>query len=213
MLITVEEARRLYPAGDSAHGFDHVLRVWELVRRIGPREGADMTVLEAAALLHDIARAEEDAGGPCHAQAGALRARQILAGQPTAQVEAVAEAIRTHRYRDDIPPQTLEGRILYDADKLDAIGAVGVARAFAMAGKSDRPLWSEVPPSYAERGREGSRSDAMDNEHTAIHEFIFKLSRIRDTLFTNTAKEIAAERHAFMAAFFQRLEREVKGEL
>ena len=212
-MISVEEARRLYPADDSAHGFAHVLRVWRLVQRIGPREGADMPLLEAAALLHDVARADEEAGGPCHAQAGAERARQILAACPAEQVEAVAEAIRTHRYRANLAPRTLEARILYDADKLDAIGAVGVARAFAIAGKHNHLLYAEVSADYAERQRQEGRGDAGNTAHTAVHEFVFKLSRLKDTLFTATAKEIATERHRFMVAFFERLASEVKGEL
>ena len=133
MTLTIDQARALYDgAGDSTHDFDHVLRVYHLAERIGQAEGADMAVLRAAALLHDIARRDQDAGRvPEHAAEGARRARQILAGQPPEFVEAVAHAIETHRFRVDRPPQTLEAKILYDADKLDSIGAVGVARAFA----------------------------------------------------------------------------------
>ena len=212
-MISAEEARRFYPGGDAIHGFEHVLRVLQLVRHIGALEGADMQVLEAAALLHDVARAEEAAGGPCHAQAGAERARQILAGHPTEQVEAVAEAIRTHRYRGDAVPRTLEARILYDADKLDAIGAIGVARAYAMAGRHNQSLWAEVPAAFAQRQRHEGCEDEKNVEYTPVHEFIFKLSRLKDTLFTATAREMAAERHRFIAAFFGRLALEVKGEL
>lgn len=213
MMISIEEARHLYPEGDAVHGFEHVLRVLQLARRIGAAEGADMEILEAAVLLHDVARADELAGGPCHALAGAERAREILRGHPAAKVEAVAEAIRTHRYRDNLMPHTLEGRILYDADKLDAIGAVGVARAYMMAGQQGKPLWAEVSEEYAQRGRDVGRGDAERAEHTAVHEFVFKLSRLKDTLFTATARELAEERHRFMAAFFERLALEVKGEL
>ena len=121
--------------------------------------------------------------------------------------------IRTHRYRADAPPQTVEARVLYDADKLDAIGAIGVARAFAMAGQRNSALWAEVSEEYAQRQRSTGRGDAESAEHTPVHEFVFKLSRLQDTLCTATAKAIAAERHRFMVAFFQRLASEVKGEL
>lgn len=213
MMISIEEARRYYPADDAVHGFDHVLRVLRLVQHIGPLEGADMEVLQAAALLHDIARADELAGGGCHALEGAKRARSILAGHPPERVEAVAEAIRTHRYRDEAKPTTLEARILYDADKLDAIGAVGVARAYAMAGRHGQRLWAEVAESYAARERLAGRGDADRDEHTPVHEFAFKLSRLKDTLFTATARRLAEERHRFMVAFFERLEQEIRGEL
>jgi len=172
-----------------------------------------MDVLQAAALLHDVGRADELAGGACHALTGARRAREILAGHPEDQVNAVAEAIRTHRFRDNVKPRTLEARILYDADKLDAIGAVGVARAYAMSGKEGKPLWARVPAAYGGRGRLDGRGDAGRGEHTAVHEFVFKLSRLKDTLFTATAKEMAEARHRFMVAFFERLELEVRGEL
>ncbi len=210
-MITVEEARRYYPDGDPVHGFDHVLRVLALVERIGAAEGADMEVLRAAALLHDVARADELVTGRCHAQAGAERAQEILAGQPRAQ--AVAEAIRTHRFRDDLPPTTLEGRILYDADKLDAIGAIGVARAYAMGGQRGQALWAPVATDFGERGRADGQADLSREGHTPVHEYIFKLSKLRDTLFTATARALADGRHRFMVAFFARLGDEVGGEL
>ncbi len=205
-MITVEEARRLYMANDAAHDFDHVLRVLALVERIGQAEGADLEIVRAATLLHDVARAEEESGGACHAQAGAQRARQILQGHPPQKVEAVAQAIASHRFRKKSTPQTLEAQVLYDADKLDAIGAVGVARAYAVTGRTGRHFWGPVPADY--------QGEAQGTpEHTAVHEFVFKLSRLKETLFTPTARAIAEERHRYMVEFFARLEREVKGEL
>lgn len=205
-LITVEEARRFYLDNDTAHGFDHVLRVLALAERIGQAEGADLEIVRAAALLHDVARAKEEGGGACHAQTGAQRAREILQGHPPQKVEAVAQAIASHRFREKSTPQTLEAQVLYDADKLDAIGAIGVARAYAISGQRGRRLWGPVPRDY-QRGIQATP------EHTAAHEFVFKLSRLKETLFTSTAKAIAEERHRYMVEFFARLEREVKGEL
>jgi len=212
-MITIEEAQSYYSDEDAAHNFEHVLRVLRLAERIGEAEGADMEVLRAAVLLHDVARVAEDQGGPCHAEAGAERAREILAGHPTDKVEAVAHAIATHRFRNSAVPQTLEARILYDADKLDAIGAIGVARAYAIAGRCAQRLWARVPHTYAQRGVEQARGDMTDAEHTPVHEFIFKLSQLEDSLFTATARAIAVGRHKYMVQFFERLEREVKGEL
>lgn len=213
-MICIEKARRLYPPDDSAHGFEHVLRVLQLVRRIGLAEGADMEILETATLLHDIARADELAGRvACHAQEGARRAREVLAEYPADRVERVAEAIRTHRFRGDVPPDSLEARILYDADKLDAIGAIGIARAYAMAGECGQRLWAEVPSGFGERDRLAGQGDAVREGHTPVHEFAYKLAKLKDTLFTKTAKGIAEERHQVMVAFFERLDREVKGEL
>jgi uncharacterized protein len=196
-MITTDQARTLYEAaGDSTHDFDHVLRVYHLAERIGQAESADMVVLRTATLLHDIARPDQDSGRvPDHAVEGAHRAQEILDRQPPEFVEAVAHAIETHRFRADHPPQALEAQILYDADKLDAIGAVGIARAFAYGAHRGQRLWAEP--------------DA--NEHTPMKEFAVKLNKVKDSLFTETARAIARERHTFMVEFFQRMAAEVAG--
>lgn len=212
-MISVEEARSYYSGKDAAHDFEHVVRVLKLAERIGETEGADMEILGAAVLLHDVARVAEDEGGSCHAEAGAQRARQILARYPQHKVEAVAHAIATHRFRSSATPQSLEAKILYDADKLDAIGAIGVARAYAIAGRCAQRLWAAVSPDHADRSTEEARGDVANPEHTPVHEHTFKLSRLKDSLFTETARAIAIERHNYMAQFFERLEREVHGEL
>ncbi len=212
-MITIEEARAYYSDQDSAHSFAHVLRVLRLAERIGKAEGADMVILRTAALLHDIAREEEDAGGACHAKVGASRVRQILAGRPQETIEAVAHAIRCHRFRGTCSPRTLEAKILYDADKLDAIGAIGVARAYAIAGRCAQSLWAKVPESYAVRKADEALEDVRSEGHTPVHEYSFKLSRLKDTLFTQTARDIAAGRQQYMAEFFRRLELEIRGDL
>lgn len=212
-MITIEEAQSYYSGRDAAHDFEHVLRVLKLAERIGEAEGADMEVLRAAVLLHDVARVAEDAGGPCHAEAGAKRAREILARHREDKVEAVAHAIATHRFRGSAMPQTLEASILYDADKLDAIGAIGVARAYAIAGRQAQRLWATVPLNHADRSIEEARGDIADAAHTPVHEYIFKLSRLKDSLFTATARTVAKGRHDYMARFFERLEQEARGEL
>ncbi|MBN1483962.1 MAG: HD domain-containing protein [Chloroflexia bacterium] len=203
----VERARALYEQADAAHDFDHVLRVLALVERIGPAEGANMRVLRAATLLHDVARGQEDRGGEDHALAGAARARQLLPrwGYLEEETAAAAEAIACHRFRNDHPPQTIEQRVLYDADKIDAIGAIGIARAFAYAGRTGQRLWTPVPTdAVAKRLVEPS-------QHSPSIEFFVKLRHVADSLYTSTARALARERHAFVVAFFERLEKEVRG--
>ena len=200
-MITVEEARRYYAEADAAHNFDHVLRVLALAERIARAEGADLEIVRAAALLHDVGRVGEERGDGCHARIGAARAREILRGHPQNRVEAVAEAIAAHRFRRGPDPQSLEARVLYDADKLDAIGAIGVARAYAVAGREGQRLWADLAEDPADGG----------GGHTPVHEFALKLSRLKDGLFTAAARQIAADRHRFMVAFFQRLAEEVQG--
>jgi uncharacterized protein len=210
-VITIEEARPLYVEGDSAHSFEHVLRVWRLAERIGREEGADLRVLQAAALLHDAGRGEEARTGRCHAEAGADIARRVLVGNSTGDVEAVALAIAEHRYRGDVEPTTVESRVLHDADKLDAIGAIGVARAYAVAGLYGQRLWAPVPADFAERRPADARADLESREHTPVHEYAYKLAKLADRMTTATGRALAAERGAFMRAFFERLEREVSG--
>jgi uncharacterized protein len=163
-MISIEEARQYYQGHESSHDFDHVLRVLALAERIARAEGGDLEVVRAAALLHDIGRAEEEATGGDHAAIGAARAREILAGHPPEKVEAVAAAIASHRFRSGPPPATPEARALFDADKLDAMGAIGVARAFARAGAHGQRLW--VPPDVAAAQRDGhSRPHARARIH------------------------------------------------
>jgi len=203
-LISIEEARTHYEGAEAVHDFDHVLRVLALAERLAREEGADWEIVRTAALLHDVARGQADRMIHDHAQAGAQFARQLLAGHPPERVEAVAHAIAAHRFRGGTAPQTVEARVLHDADKLDAIGAIGVARAFAYGGHEGQRLWGEVAEGYVET-RDTRR------EHTPVHEFQFKLRRIKDRLLTASGRALAEERHAFMVAFYERLDQEVHG--
>ncbi len=203
-MITIEEARPYYTGADAIHDFDHVLRVLALAERLAQEEGADLEIVRAAALLHDVARGHGDRLATDHAREGAEISRRALAGHPSDRVEAVAHAIEAHRFRTGPQPQTLEARVLHDADKLDAIGAIGVARAFAYGGHEGQRLWGEVPAGYEE-------SASNRHEHTPVHEFHLKLVKIKDRLLTESARRIARERHAFMVAYYQRLEQEVRG--
>lgn len=204
-MITIEKARQYYEGADAVHDFDHVLRVLALAEGLAREEGADLEIVRTAALLHDVARGQADRMAADHAQAGAEICRRLLAGHPPDRVEAVAHAIAAHRFRAGPAPRTLEARVLHDADKLDAIGAIGVARAFAFGGHEGQRLWAEVPLGYEE-------SQASRHQHTPVHEYHFKLNKIRERLLTDSARRLAEGRHAFMVAFFERLEREVRGQ-
>ena len=208
-MITIDEARTYYRGAESAHDFDHVLRVLALAERLARAESADIEIVRAAALLHDIARVDEDVTGGDHAQMAADRACEILLARGIApqKADAVAHAIAAHRFRGTTAPQTLEAQILFDADKLDSIGAIGVARAYAVSGALNQRLWSQVAPDTV------ATRDQRNANHTAVAEFVVKLSKVRERMFTATARKIAEERHAYMADFFARLEREVRGEL
>jgi uncharacterized protein len=204
-----EEAGAFFRSARGSHDWDHTERVHRLCLRIGRKEKADLRVLELAALLHDIGREEEDRsnGRICHGRTGAALARGILErhGLDRAAVRAVVHCIRTHRFRKRAVPRTLEGRVLFDADKLDSIGAVGVGRAFLFAG--------EVGARLHDKAIDVRKTKPYTREDTAYREYLVKLGRVKDRMTTREGKRIAVERHRFMAAFFDRLNKETDGVL
>jgi uncharacterized protein len=210
--ISIEAARRLYERGGGGHDFDHVLRVLNLAVRIGEAEGADLAVVRTAALLHDVAESQDR---DAHHHLGAQMARELLRDRPAEFVEAVAHAIAAHRFRADPAPGTLEAQVLSDADKLDAIGAIGIGRAFAYAGAHGSALWRAPWRAIADGAAQDaakSRPAALGEGYTPVHEFVYKLDRIPERLYTPAARAIAAERRAFMQEFFDRLDKEVSGD-
>jgi uncharacterized protein len=208
--IDIEQTRALYAAGGGGHDFDHVLRVLALAERIAVVEGADLDVVRTAALLHDVAESQDR---EAHHVLGAQRARELLTGEPPAFVDAVAHCIEAHRFRHDPQPQTLEAQVLSDADKLDSIGAIGVARAFAYGEAAGTALWRK-PLGEIEREDVDARRgpEELGEGYTPSHEFVFKLDRIPERLRTRVAREMAEERRRFMRLFFERLDREALGE-
>jgi len=204
-----EIARDLLGADSGCHGWDHAERVWMLCEHLGSEERADLRILEPAAYLHDICRREEKASGgkTCHAMLGAERSREILAqeGVPEDVISRITHCIAAHRFRNNHEgPQTLEARILFDADKLDAMGAVGIGRSFLFAGEVGARLHNPEADILNTR--------AYSSEDTAFREFSVKLSKIRDRMLTATGRRMAENRYRFMKEFFERLTREVKGQ-
>ncbi len=193
-------AEEIFTGAKGSHDWDHTLRVTRLCLRIGPSEAADMTTLLSAAYLHDIGRCHPDGsnGKLCHARQGARMAAPILKqlSLAPARIDAILHAIASHRFRGEEAPRTVEARVLFDADKLDAIGAVGVARAYQFAGELGARLHN--PHMRIEDSEPYSRED------TGYREYVVKLSKIKDRILTPGGREIARERHAFMAAFFER---------
>jgi uncharacterized protein len=231
---TIEIARSWYPASDPVHGFDHVLRVYHLAERLAEIEGADLEIVRAAALLHDIESGElraessqesliDNQQSPIsnqkstinnprltHHHASADFAAQVLReeGWPDERIAAVKHCIRSHRFRDrQEPPQTLEAKVLFDADKLDAIGAVGVARAIGYAVQAGQPAYTPPSAQFLETGEL-----EPGEPHSAYHEYVFKLRKIKDRMLTASGRKLAEERHRVMAEFFERLAQEMGGE-
>ncbi len=200
----------------SAHGIDHTERVYRLCR-IFSGEDIDDEVLLPAALLHDIAREEEDndtTGEIDHAELGARRAETILKEQDfeTPRIEKIKHCIRTHRFRGEKEPETMEAKILSDADKLDAIGAVGIARMFMLAGEFQERLYREVDvETYREENLTEDGRVKKITEHSPNLEYELKLKDVPEKLYTERAKTIAEERIEWMDSYFSRLKEEIEG--
>ncbi len=208
---SLEQARSYYPAYDAVHGFDHVERVYHMAERIGLAEGADMEIVRAAALLHDAQGSHPGKGGRSeHHERSADFAAEVLRkeGWSETRIIAVQDCIKAHRYRNHGEvPKTLEAKVLFDADKLEVLGAIGVARTIAYAVQAGQPHYAPPSEKFLKTGEK-----EPGEAHSAYHEYLFKLVKVKDRLFTKTAKRIAEARHAFLVEYFEKLKAEMQGD-
>jgi uncharacterized protein len=206
-----KDAKKYFIDASGCHDWTHVERVKNLALQIGKKEGADLGVIEIAALLHDIARKKEmnSKGKICHAQESAKFAKPILKKYKLdkEQIDNILHCIEAHRFRKSLAPKTIEAKIIYDADKLDGIGTVGIGRIFLFAGYLKNPLYTGNERYYAQKGID--RSYTKDD--TAIMEYELKLKKIKDKMLTKTGRKFAQERHNYMVGFFDRFWQEVEG--
>lgn len=186
----------------SSHDIDHTLRVRDLCMKIWKAEWADLEILEIAALLHDIGRPKEfeTKWEICHAEYGAQLAKDFLQNLWLEQdkVDNIVYCISTHRFRKWNAPETLEAKILFDADKLDCIWAVWIWRAFMCAWE----IWSKL---HNDRWVDVEKTQEYSKDDTAYREYVVKLSKIKDKMFTETGKKLAEKRHNLMETFFDEL--------
>jgi uncharacterized protein len=203
------QCQDIFSRSKLSHNWDHTERVFNLCMHIGAIEGADLQVLALAAYLHDIGRSRQDRskGEICHAEEGARMAGELLARHtiPEERKQNIIHCVLTHRYRNSHIPQTLEAKVLFDADKLDAIGAVGIARAFLFAGEVGAMLHNPHLDPYETR--------PYTKDDTGYREFMVKLSHIKDRMLTDEGQRMALERHTFMEKFFKRFLKEHAGEI
>ncbi len=191
---------------DSAHDREHVYRVLYAAMDIARTEAdVDYDILITSCLLHDIGRqAQIENSKLCHAAVGAEMAYQYLIsiGYDEPFAKQVSECIASHRFRKDQPPRSLEAKILFDADKLDVTGAMGVARTLLYAGRLSGPLYNLKA--------DGSISDGTEDATPSFfQEYKFKLDRLYDRFFTQRGKEIAVHRKQAAKDFYQSLLAEV----
>ena len=191
---------------DSAHDKEHVYRVLYNALEIAKEEReVDYDILIAACLLHDIGRPDQVADPSlCHAEVGSEKAYAFLLqmGMEEDFARQVKHCILTHRFRKNLPPQTMEAKILFDADKLDVTGAIGIARTLLYRGTVLEPLYRLLP--------DGTISDGThDIGHSFFREYKFKLEKLYDRFLTKKGEELAKDRQAIARAYYENLFKEV----
>ncbi|AGB33519.1 metal-dependent phosphohydrolase HD sub domain protein [Natrinema pellirubrum DSM 15624] len=209
MLETVRDrARTYFDDASPAHDWHHVQRVERLAETLCERhpDAVDERVVRLAVYCHDVGRTKEDRGEiDDHARWGAREAEGILreCGADAATIERVQHCIRAHRYSNDLEPATLEAKLVSDADNLDALGAVGIARVFAYGGEMGDPIHDPAQP-IAE-----DDTDAGATQYNHIHKKILDLPA---RMYTDVGRDLAAERVAFVREYLDRFDSEVVGE-
>lgn len=208
----LERVRSLFSGIRGGHDLDHTMRVYVNACRIAeaelpPEDAESRRIVRLAALLHDCARPEEDRqkGKVCHAALGRSKSAEILRELGCTDetlIHAVSECVGKHRYRGRDLPSTLPEKIVYDADKLDSIGAAGIARAFHFASQVGARIHNTAEQALA--GREYGPED------TAYREYLVKLRHVSGRMLTATGRNLAERRDSFMKDFFDELNRETE---
>lgn len=205
----LEEKIKPYFEESGSHGFDHTKRVHNLALTIAKTEGVDIEVVEVAALMHDIARKKQETNyGRDHAIEGAKMAKEILKSMnfPEEKIAAVCHAIEVHRFSKNLKANTKEAEIIQDADRLDSIGAITVARVFDWGAKRNRILHD--PKILPERYDENHISN------TSVNHFYEKVLKIKpETFKTKKAREIATRRYKFTKKYVEEFVKEWNGEI
>ena len=206
-----KEVKRTLKDVGAGHDWWHVYRVWKIAKHIGKKESANMFVVELSALLHDIADWKFHKGDDT---IGPKIARKILSKHKVSEnvVDYVCDIIATIAFKGagvKTKMKTIEGKIVQDADRLDAIGAIGIGRAFAYGGHKNRPMYDPNKKPVLHRSKE----EYFKSESPTINHFYEKLLLLKDRMNTKTAKEIAQKRHKFMKVYLDRFFKEWEGKL
>jgi uncharacterized protein len=203
--MIIKRVERMLKRRDPAHDFHHIMRVYKNAEIIGRSEGTDMEVLLPAVLLHDIVvYPKGSAKSSRSSDQSADLAKKILDnyGYSRNKISQICYCIRAHSYSKKVVPTSLEGRILQDADRLDALGAIGIARTFSVSGSENRTFYNADDPFY--------RSDRnLDDKRWTLDHFQTKLLKLEKNMHTETAKKIARERTSFMIFFISQLQKEI----
>jgi uncharacterized protein len=202
--IFAEKARELYPSTDPSHDFLHIRRVAHMAERLAAEEGADLNIVVPAAYFHDFVNVPKN--DPRRAQASRLSAAAAAeylgsAGYPAEYLSAISHAIAAHSFSAGIPCETLEAKVVQDADRLDGLGAVGIARCFTVSGLLGRPYY-HAEDMLAERR-------PLDDGTYAVDHFFVKLFKTAEMLQTAAARAEGTRRVAYMKAYLTQLQGEI----
>lgn len=216
ILQQVQTALALEEPGDASHDYDHIVRVLALAETLQKQEGGDLLTIWAAVAFHDIGQERERRNGGDHALIGAEMAGDLLTGTmfPQQAIPAVQQAIRDHRMTGGIIPQSLEGRILYDADKIDCLGAIGIGRLYCITGRYNQKIYTPLPDGISEPVDPlVVRQLRRRPDYSPSIEFQLLFGNLPERMTTKAGRELAQERYDYMAEFFQRLRLEIAGDL
>ncbi len=203
-------------ASDASHDYDHIVRVMSLADTLQAQEGGELPIIWASVAFHDIGQEREHRHGGDHAVIGAEMAAELLTNTqfPQSTIPEVQKAIREHRMTGGIIPSTLEGRILYDADKIDCLGAIGIGRLYCITGLYHQKIYSELPPDIIEPVDPLTvRTLRRSSNYSPSIEFRLLFGNLPERMTTPTGRILAQERYDYMANFFNRLQQEIKGTL
>lgn len=205
----IEYVKEIFSGDSSGHDYFHTIRVYRLATEIAKQENADVTIVQLAALLHDV----DDVKISPETHDGKKNAVRFMRtnGVEEEVIRAVCKMIDEVAFvgTDSVAPSTIEGKCVQDADRVDAIGAIGIARAFAYGGSKGRKIYDpDVAPKMGM-----SKEEYRKNQNApSINHFYEKLLLLKDMMNTHAAKKIAAHRHAVMEDFLQEFMAEWEGE-
>ena len=189
---------------DSAHDFEHIMRVYKNAQKIAKKEKVNMKLVLTAVLLHDvISFPKSDKRSKTSSMKSSIAAQRILKNQgyDKKEIKIISDAILDHSFSRGKIPNTIEGKILQDADRLDAIGAIGIARAFSVGGSGKRPFYNKSDPFCQKR--------KPDDTNWTLDHFYKKLLLLEKKMNTNTAKKEARRRTKIMKKFLDDFKKEI----
>lgn len=198
------KVKRIYEQFDASHDWQHIERVLENALHIAQAEGGDLAMIELAVLLHDVSDPKYKKTGEDPEQE--ILQQLALSDKERSDIRSIIRTVSFKGGKND-EPESLEGRIVRDADRLDAIGAIGIARAFAYGGAKGRKLYDRD-----EQARTAmTESEYRNGDTSTVTHFYEKLLLLKELMVTDSGKQMAEERHRFMLSFLEQLQNETDG--